>query len=271
MKRRILREIQLDKIAAVDFPCQEHARVTILKRAKPDTSRLQRGILAAKIAMLKLEMDAIAKGGPGSGPGPGRGNTGPMGGGGGGNRDRVSSNMARQDKARAREDEHRKEQKMHEARQNKLKGNEALRNRIHGNAHKEAADAYAIAADHYGRDRQEMGDAKFKLATRLGHSAWGSRVVKGGPGSGPGPGRGHTGSMGGGAKTKGKGHTHTYHGPAGQAHGLKPGDTFASQGQYEDHTQRDSVGRRRAILAEKTKIGGKVHYIQSQHTMVIKR
>lgn len=32
MKRRILHEIQLDKIAAVDFPCQEHAQSKIIKR-----------------------------------------------------------------------------------------------------------------------------------------------------------------------------------------------------------------------------------------------
>lgn len=37
-RRRILKDIELSRIAAVDFPCQEHALMTIVKRAekKPD-------------------------------------------------------------------------------------------------------------------------------------------------------------------------------------------------------------------------------------------
>ena len=34
-KRRILHDIRLDKIAAVDFPCQEHARAVLMKRRDP--------------------------------------------------------------------------------------------------------------------------------------------------------------------------------------------------------------------------------------------
>ena len=32
-KRRIMHSFRLDKIAAVDFPCQEHATMSIVKRA----------------------------------------------------------------------------------------------------------------------------------------------------------------------------------------------------------------------------------------------
>lgn len=35
MKSRILTSIRIDKIAAVDQPCQEHATMTIMKRARP--------------------------------------------------------------------------------------------------------------------------------------------------------------------------------------------------------------------------------------------
>lgn len=48
MTRRILREIQLDKIAAVDFPCQEHALVTIMKR-DPDVGKIRKTHLADRI------------------------------------------------------------------------------------------------------------------------------------------------------------------------------------------------------------------------------
>lgn len=48
MTRRILREIQLDKIAAVDFPCQEHALVTIMKR-DPDAGKIRKTHLADRI------------------------------------------------------------------------------------------------------------------------------------------------------------------------------------------------------------------------------
>ena len=33
MKRRILKDFELSRIAAVDRPCQEHAKMTIMKRA----------------------------------------------------------------------------------------------------------------------------------------------------------------------------------------------------------------------------------------------
>jgi hypothetical protein len=51
MAKRILRELKLDKIAAVDRPCQEHATMTIMKRAPEgktmDTAELAKSIYGA--------------------------------------------------------------------------------------------------------------------------------------------------------------------------------------------------------------------------------
>ena len=48
MKRRILHEIVIDKIAAVDHPCQEGAKMAILKRAEaPDAPEQETDMSAA--------------------------------------------------------------------------------------------------------------------------------------------------------------------------------------------------------------------------------
>jgi len=44
--KRILREIRLGKIAAVDFPCQEHAMATIIKRAPDESTETDGGKMA---------------------------------------------------------------------------------------------------------------------------------------------------------------------------------------------------------------------------------
>lgn len=55
--KRILREFQLDKIAAVDHPCQEHAVVTIMKRAQQPKDLTK---FAPQFADLQKRMDALA-------------------------------------------------------------------------------------------------------------------------------------------------------------------------------------------------------------------
>lgn len=58
MARRVLKQIRLDRIAAVDRPCQEHATVAIIKRAPP-ADLTPRGIAKATFAEA-LEGNMIA-------------------------------------------------------------------------------------------------------------------------------------------------------------------------------------------------------------------
>lgn len=76
MKRRVLSKIKLTEISAVDRPCQEHARVAILKRAPgnhqgddhmPDDTEVVEELeaqvtdLEAQIADLNKQLDALTK------------------------------------------------------------------------------------------------------------------------------------------------------------------------------------------------------------------
>src|SRR5262249_52882773 len=55
-KRRILHKIKLEEISGVDRPCQEGARMTIMKRADDDVTLLQE-----RVAVLKSKVNALTK------------------------------------------------------------------------------------------------------------------------------------------------------------------------------------------------------------------
>lgn len=59
MKRRILDELVMTEISGVDRPCQEGARVAIMKRAEDEFAGL--GHLEYRIAMLKNQVDDLEK------------------------------------------------------------------------------------------------------------------------------------------------------------------------------------------------------------------
>lgn len=54
MRRRIITELQLDKIAAVDHPCQEGAIATILKRADVDDTARNPTVRVSKDVMRRI-------------------------------------------------------------------------------------------------------------------------------------------------------------------------------------------------------------------------
>lgn len=54
MKRRVLHKLKITDISSVDFPCQEHARMVIMKRAPAGEART----LALGARLLKLQDSA---------------------------------------------------------------------------------------------------------------------------------------------------------------------------------------------------------------------
>lgn len=58
MAKRILHKIRLDRIAAVDYPCQEGARAVLIKRADPDAIALNKEAEVADIAEITKRAEA---------------------------------------------------------------------------------------------------------------------------------------------------------------------------------------------------------------------
>jgi hypothetical protein len=60
--KRILRTLKIDEISGVDFPCQEGARMTIMKRREPELPPIEDQVaaLAEKISVLRKGIEEFA-------------------------------------------------------------------------------------------------------------------------------------------------------------------------------------------------------------------